>query len=148
MKIGILTFHFAINYGAVIQSWALQKYLQKLGHDAFIINYDPRHYRYARWLHALKKGMKFCAREIRFRVFRKKYLKETKLFSYNEQICNLGFDAYIVGSDQVWNVDFFNFNRRYFLDFVGNEERKIAYAASVGEGRWDVHSEELVKLIK
>ena len=39
MKIGIITYHSAHNYGAVLQAFALQEYLQKQGHDVQIINY-------------------------------------------------------------------------------------------------------------
>ena len=41
MKIGILTFHWATNYGAVLQCYALQEYLKSLGHEVEIINYKP-----------------------------------------------------------------------------------------------------------
>ena len=39
MKVGILTFHDAHNYGAVLQAYALKKYIGKLGHNVRIINY-------------------------------------------------------------------------------------------------------------
>jgi hypothetical protein len=41
MKIGILTFHWATNYGAVLQAYALQEFINKMGHQACIINYTP-----------------------------------------------------------------------------------------------------------
>lgn len=44
MKIGILTFHWATNYGAVLQCYALQSYLESMGHDVKVINYKPRQY--------------------------------------------------------------------------------------------------------
>lgn len=40
-KIGILTFHWATNYGAVLQSYALQEALKELGYEVQIINYKP-----------------------------------------------------------------------------------------------------------
>ena len=39
MKIGIITFHSAHNYGAVLQAFALKEYLSKKGHDVHVINY-------------------------------------------------------------------------------------------------------------
>ena len=39
MKIGIVTFNSAHNYGAVLQAWALQEYLKSEGHDPSVINY-------------------------------------------------------------------------------------------------------------
>lgn len=44
MKIGIITFHWATNYGAVIQAYALQEAVASLGHDVKIINYKPSQY--------------------------------------------------------------------------------------------------------
>ena len=41
MKIGIMTFHWAVNYGAVLQAYALQTYLRNLGHEAYMIDYKP-----------------------------------------------------------------------------------------------------------
>ena len=38
MKIGILTFHRAHNYGAVLQTYGLQEYIKQLGHDVYIID--------------------------------------------------------------------------------------------------------------
>ena len=51
MKIGIITFHFVTNQGAVLQCYALQTYLEKLGHTVSIINYQPAYHmvRYAAW---------------------------------------------------------------------------------------------------
>lgn len=53
MKIGILTFHCAINYGAIMQSYGLQEYLKKLGHEAYLLDYRPeciiKNYRIFRW---------------------------------------------------------------------------------------------------
>ena len=44
MKIGILTFHWATNYGAVLQCYALQAYLEQLGHNVRVIDYKPLKY--------------------------------------------------------------------------------------------------------
>lgn len=44
MKIGIMTFHWATNYGAVLQAYCLQEYLREQGHDVEIINYKPMQY--------------------------------------------------------------------------------------------------------
>lgn len=51
MKIGIITFHFASNQGAALQCYALQTYLQAMGHEAEVINYRPPYHvvRYSAW---------------------------------------------------------------------------------------------------
>ena len=41
MKVGILTFHFAYNYGAVLQAWGLQQAIESLGHEVCFLNYVP-----------------------------------------------------------------------------------------------------------
>jgi len=41
MKIGIITFHWATNYGAMLQAFALQTYLESKGNEVYIINYKP-----------------------------------------------------------------------------------------------------------
>ena len=42
MRIGILTFHAAHNYGAVLQCYSLQEYLKSLGHDVSVIDYQNK----------------------------------------------------------------------------------------------------------
>ena len=44
MRVGIVTFHFAHNQGAVLQCYALQKALEKLGHEAYVIDYCPAYH--------------------------------------------------------------------------------------------------------
>lgn len=139
MKIGILTFHFALNYGAVIQAWALSQYLIGLGHDVRIINYNPAKTRLPSWLRMiLHKQWQSLYRTIKFRWFRAMHLRETSAIDNVQDIETLNLDAIIVGSDQVWNVDFFKqkdgrFNAVYFLDGLSTGATRIAYAASMGE---------------
>ena len=49
MKIGIMTFHWATNYGAVLQAYCLQEYLREQGHDVEIINYKLSRYDMSLW---------------------------------------------------------------------------------------------------
>lgn len=147
MKIGILTFHWATNYGAVLQCYALQTYLESLGHEVTIINYKPKQYdfslwrffRYRQFLHPLS----FVQTQIKEKSiipFRNKYLKLSKRAFFCDEISSLveGLDAVISGSDQVLNVGFlFNgdaLNRvtpSYYLgfDYTG---KRIGYALSFG----------------
>ncbi len=72
-----------------------------------------------------------------FAKFRKKYLRLTKDIYTLEQIMSgsfgSDFDAYVSGSDQLWNTSFFGgADPVYYLDFVKNNKKKIAYAASIG----------------
>lgn len=139
MNIGVLTYHFSLNYGAVMQAWALCRYLAKLGHEATIINYYP-------WTlpsHAVVRKIKaiLCNSRTRsFWQFRKRHFRETRLIAAEDFLSNMGFDCYITGSDQVWNTKFFceihnHFNVNYFLKGI-SDGRKVSYAASLGEGEW------------
>lgn len=145
MKIGILTFQQAINYGAVLQLYALQEVVQKLGVDSDVINYiSPKlenDYKIIRYNAGLKNllasifcAKAFCERKRRFKVFEKKYLNLTdELYSKGDltRICN-EYDYVITGSDQVWNYTITDADSTYMLDFVEDSNKKISYAASFG----------------
>lgn len=148
MKIGILTFHCAINYGAIMQSYGLQEYLKKLGHEAYLLDYRPeciiKNYRIFRWhwseSHSLQYNTISLIRELlvlpkrllrnyRFKRFSEKNIR---LLSFNEE--SLDLDAIITGSDQIWNSFLTNgFNKIYFGQFPSAENKLLlSYAASAG----------------
>lgn len=147
MKIGILTFHWATNYGAVLQCYALQSYLEEQGHTVEIINYKPHMcddslYTFFKLKKFLEIGtyIENRKKESALDLFRKEKLKQTKrIYSYTDVPGILeGFDALISGSDQVLNPAFllhgekFNFvSPTYFLGFPF-AGRKIGYALSFG----------------
>ena len=150
MKIGILTFHRAINYGAVLQCYALKETLSSLGHDVYVIDYrqpyveeNDRHrfttnerislllgFHLRSFLNYNKEKKKRCARQSRFDHFLNAYFKTT-------EPCDLAsipkdFDAIVVGSDQVWNSKICNrIDPVYWGAFERRPETKlISYAAS------------------
>jgi len=145
MKIGILTFHWATNYGAVLQSYALQTYLESQGHDVEIINYKPRRYdnmlwpyiRSRKFLH-LKDYLNQRRQETALEIFRKEYLKVTKRYYCESDLltdCS-SYDAIISGSDQVLNPSFLLHGESgqssvYFIGFPYSGKR-IGYAVSFG----------------
>ncbi len=119
-RAGILTFQNANNYGAVLQAFALQETLKKLGFKTNIIDYDSP-----------AMGLK-SVQHTSFRIFCQKYLHLT---SPVERCCDIDtsqFDILIVGSDQVWNPTITQGDSTYFLDFAGDEMIKVSYAASIG----------------
>lgn len=147
MKIGILTFHWATNYGAILQCFALQTYLESSGYDVDVIDYKPRQYddtflsfvRFRKFLNisSYKINKKKESALIPFRV--QKLNLTPRLYSYKDISGKLNeCDAIISGSDQVLNPSFLlNGEGRglvsptYFLgfDFKG---KKIGYALSFG----------------
>lgn len=122
MKIGILTFHRAHNYGAVLQCYALQETLKRMGHDVQVIDYlQPwieDFYNIFGWnmirrnsrslpmlLKYLKGSLKKWAlapRKARnFRDFRERYLTLSLPCS---DCVPQNYDCYIIGSDQLWSL--------------------------------------------
>lgn len=147
MKIGILTFHWATNYGAVLQCYALQKHLESMGHEAKIINYKPRQYddniytflRFRKFLN-LREYINNRKKESALCKFRYEYLHQTKRIYQCEDIASLAsqFDIIISGSDQVVNPSFLLSGEgrgivtpTYFLGFPFKGKR-IGYALSFG----------------
>lgn len=146
MKVKIITFHWATNYGAVLQAYALQKFLSDAGHEVELIDYVPRRYKqtFLRCFGSLKPwcigaslGKYFKERKIK--SFRKSYLHLTGSYDTLEQLRNNPpeGDVFICGSDQIWNTSFMKYGEgkattTYFLDFGGARPIRIAYAASFG----------------
>lgn len=144
MKIGLLTPHYAYNYGAVLQAFALLVYLQRLGHEVLIINRRPQ------WLAAIPSFWGRCARKLQELTQGRNFLSNESVYLQPQtepiialrdvdKIKTYHFDAIIVGSDQVWRDDyiFTTFGYNIFLDFLDSREtRKIAYAPSFGKDTW------------
>lgn len=145
MKVGILTFHNAINYGAVLQAYALQQVLKKMSVDCEIIDYlcpgVEKQYRrkklsdHAHWkvyIMDLLSGHRLDKKKAEFAAFFDKcYVLSEKT---EPKSCSLDdkYDAIIVGSDQVFNPKNTEGDSTYLLDFECNA-KKIAYAASIGD---------------
>ena len=138
MKAGILTFHSADSYGAVLQARALVEVLRSLGHDASVIDYAPAYltkpYRLWRndwWKHPvgtaknLANSFAVARRRRGFQAFR----EGMHLTPFPPE----GLDAVIIGSDQVWNRHLNGGELLWFAqDPVFDHTRNIAYAASTG----------------
>lgn len=145
MKIGILTFHWATNYGAVLQCYALQAYLERMGHSVEVVNYKPSQfdntiYNFLRYRKFLRyKAYKYsCAKEQKLESFRSKYLNRTVRFQKETELfeATTKYDLLITGSDQVLNPSFLNNGEKrgstaYYLGFT-NLVKKISYAVSFG----------------
>lgn len=150
MKIGILTFHWAVNYGAILQTYALQKFLEVKGHEVRIINYKPKtadlsilyYLKSPRRTLSLIKHYKEIKRQkskdVCLDVFRSKYLHLTTRCYTREDVAQIvsNYDILISGSDQILNPQF-TLNGEghptsvYYLDFECMA-RKVGYAVSFG----------------
>jgi UDP-N-acetylglucosamine transferase subunit ALG13 len=154
MKICTITCHDVYNHGASLQAYALMTYLKQCGHDVEIIDYKPvylsNHYNLLsidnpKWEKnvvtkliylTLKIPVKIPSlkRKKAFDQFTSKYLKLTKSrYRSNEELKKdlPHADAYLCGSDQIWNSLHQNGkDPAFYLDFVPAEKIKASYAAS------------------
>ena len=140
MRIRIVTFHRALNCGAVLQTYALCTFLKGLGHRVEVLNYVPDWMRGAvspiRAGHGINGFLLTPYRAIIrrcFDAFLKKNIPLTKLVRTADDISRLPeCDLYITGSDQVWNPEITHgLDELYLLRFPTNAV-KMSYAASYG----------------
>lgn len=139
-RVGIITFHSAINFGAILQTYALYKTVSQT-YVTEIIDYNDSviNNRYR----LFNKGLSFGGRvkEIlllpstiiqrrKFNIFRNKMRLSSKVD--DNSICKLKYDIVIAGSDQVWNYTLTNNNAIYLLNWVNHSSKKFSYAASIG----------------
>lgn len=160
MKIGILTFHRAHNYGAVLQCYALQEILKGMGHEVVVVDYRQpwieEFYRYfsfrmlalrssepggasAYVRNCLKKFIWSPCRRSYFRKFTHKYLNLTASCTSS---LPQDLDCYVIGSDQLWSLHCLggSFDKVYLGDFTRPQgSRLVGYAISA-----DVRSVEML----
>lgn len=149
MKTLTVTIHHSTNYGASLQAYALQQALEKLGIDNLIFEYPYKNNNspkagsrtiksilrtvYLKYLKILRSG-RTEELAVSFAEFHKSKMKLTRIYESMEDLRNDPplVDAYITGSDQVWNLATKNeFIPARFLDFGPEEIKRISYAASI-----------------
>ena len=165
MKVGILTFHNAYNYGAVLQAYATQTFIKGLGHEAEIIDYHNKEidssYDKARFHFSTLPKRKFylipkyCLgrfyywkKRKAYESFKKKHLIISKQrFNQYERICFKSYNAILIGSDQLWNPTLTNgFDSVYWGDFLMEpRNKKIAWAVCMNSLRLNEEQMEYVK---
>lgn len=153
MKIAILTQPLRTNYGGILQDYALQTILRRLGHEPVTIDYDCR-YTKARWLMGrIKSILKGTKHHIQYPQYNRSGQENLNRFIHENIVMTKPVDtptkeifdsihpeAFIVGSDQVWapacNVPI-EYLGNMFLDFAPDfKGKRVAYAASFGSGEW------------
>lgn len=148
MRIAILTLPLHVNYGGILQCYALQTILQRMGHDVKVLTkfqYGTSYY----WIYPLA----LCKRIIKRYVlgkdvdilkaphevirkntdrFIRRYINKYNFRNWTSVIAKK-FDAIVVGSDQIWRPEYFQPIECAFLSFLGNSKiKRISYAASFG----------------
>jgi coenzyme F420-reducing hydrogenase beta subunit len=132
-KILQLTFHSPINYGAILQTYALGNVIRGMGHSVRLLNLRPDSLK-PTWSFRYPRSTLVIL--LKFLFFLRNYLPpETPSLRDSSELTKYckGADAVVVGSDQVWNPEITShFADDYFLKFVPATTRRVAYAASFG----------------
>lgn len=164
MRIGILTLPLHTNYGGILQAYALQTVLERMGHDVVVFD-SPYQYK----ISFLKKIIAYPKRFICKYVFRKKgaiirfeeyathvncvkrkntqpfinkYVHRLELTDFRK-LNRKDFDAIVVGSDQIWRPKYYPTIENAFLSFSKNWNiKRIAYAPSFGVDNWEYNDEQ------
>ena len=139
--VAIQTPHYALNYGAQLQAYALGQAVKALGYDIEYIDRRPAYfYEFKNPLDKMLKIKEYKIRAKNFEDFESRYLVPKSIrILHNEEYDKLNtsnYRAIIVGSDQIWRDDYFYHSFEYspYLYFVHDREiRKISYAASFGK---------------
>lgn len=150
MKIGILTFHNIPNFGAVLQAYSLCEALRQLGHDCEIINYrcdnivareltyhpNPNKIKDIILRHFVWPSTEKKIRECQeFMIQNKMYSKD----EYDRQTINKAnnnYDAFLSGSDMIWDFAVTNNDTTFLLDFANEDKIKYSYGSSCGDEIW------------
>lgn len=164
MKVAIITLHRVYNYGSALQAYATQRVFEKQDCDVQIIDYITEQRTKRQMLfgvsskapaNRLKRGLYYAARlvtvllkEMTFGSFVRKNLHLTPKYI---TAADLTLDppranVYVTGSDQTWNSDYnHGVDRGFFLDFVPEKAKRIAFVASFGKNELDMGEVEITK---
>lgn len=166
MKIGILTLPLHTNYGGILQAYALQTVLERMGHEVKVID-KSRYHQISLWkipFAYIYRGVKkfifgknvnirqekyynFCLdRDVVTQKYTRPFIDLHVKLLHVEKFSELkesDFDAIIVGSDQIWRAIytrlFMQSTTAAFLEFASSwtSIRRVSYAASFGTSAWE-----------
>lgn len=157
-RVGIITMHRVQNYGSVLQAYATQWIIEKMGYECEIIDYQyPNEWQYQRGVkRPIYTWKNYLAEKFQLRPFWRwkhkldyfigHYLHLSEFYDSPDALlkCPPKYDIYVTGSDQVWNPLHTKGDLSFLLDFVKAKE-KIAYASSFAT---DVLNEDCKKQFK
>jgi len=167
MKIGIVTLTLQTNYGGILQAFALQTVLEKMGHQVDVFNLKTNKVTQPLWRYPLcfvKRSLqKYLGRQ-KMLIFSERYANKTqpviakninafiarhihiKVLDKFEELNEVNYDVLVVGSDQVWRPKYFHFPggiKNAYLYFAKDwKVKRIAYAASFGTDVWEYTQKE------
>lgn len=142
-KIGLITIYHVPNFGSVLQTYATQILLEKLGYECNIINYkypNKWHHMQGTPKQSFKAfighlfGIKPAHRKAnKLKEFKKEHFKFTRLYKDLDELKNADwsyYDMFVVGSDQVWKSQFTHGDSAFMLSFIPEEKPRISIASS------------------
>jgi hypothetical protein len=155
MKISVITRHAISNYGSILQTYAMQKVLQDMGHEVEIVDYirnDEDYYEITKVLirksekwnknfltravyHAIQSPEYFIMGK-KFKKFRRQYLNLSARYNSLEELTEKKpvADLYCTGSDQVWGpIGDELYDPAYFLAYTDSDDFRFSYAGSFGK---------------
>lgn len=167
MKIGLLSLVLRGNYGGILQSYALQTVLERMGYDVFVLTRNRNIHvgpislllswtksvvqifggKKISFFNPWRQNRELSKREQYTRAFTRKYIHTHVVKKLTKGLLN-DVDAVIVGSDQVWRPRYFKKQwgtdiSKAFLDFQEQPDiKRIAYAASFGTDKWEYDETE------
>lgn len=161
MRIAILTLPLHTNYGGILQAYALQTVLERMGHTVMVIfcRNIPRYYIYLsnlktavlRVLGNRNRKWKTYGKDkdapVTYNFFREKINLTQPVYNVKSFLINkYRIDGIVVGSDQVWRPPYVRNIYTYYLNFAKKYPvKKIAYATSFGTSEWEYTKKEELK---
>ena len=133
-KVAIVSFFKSENYGAILQSYALQSAIEKFGYQVHYLDYKPQ-----RKLSNMRLIKNIIWQLVRFFLgYKKRLLRTQEFIKHNIHVERFlkeeNYDIYVSGSDQVWFPGYVN--DFFLLNFI-KHQRKISYASSFGTAQLD-----------
>lgn len=160
MKIGIFTQPLKSNYGGILQNYAMQVILKRLGHEPWTVDYS----RFTWWgwvVVVVKVTIKKCLlrksnyplippkvrrQENLLRRFAQKHIQLTQprmKYPSKSILQTYGFDSLLVGSDQTWRPMYNGKIYDMYLQLAeGMDVKRVAYAVSFGTDKWEYTPEQ------
>lgn len=168
MKIGIITQPLQTNFGGILQAYAMQTVLERMGHEAYVIHLIKDEIATLSWRKKILCNIKrfllqYILHKKTFPIFYeecerkaihiirqntnrfiKQYIHLYSINSFDDIGDKKTFDAYVVGSDQVWKPKYSPWDiENSFLQFDKHSDTvRIAYAASFGVDTWEFTTEQ------
>lgn len=159
MRIAILTLPLHTNFGGILQCYALQTVLERMGHEVSILNtsFDEVDYKtragllFKRLIKViLRKESKYYGWKTEGEITRQYTQAFIDEYIHIRNIRDLfllkegEYDAIVVGSDQIWRPLYYQPIANAYLKFAKDwtSIKRIVYAASFGVDKWEYTQEE------